>query len=159
MGFGMWSEVMRSDIYHHRSTMRIHKKELHWCNIVPFDPDKRILHETSPEVVKSGHFFIYQKDWIAHHFHGPCGRGSVSVKLRKDCLSLFNAYYIQKNRLITVEAKRVFETQDTQWIKTFLKKEGVNIIVEEKYLEKVPLTLDATEKIKQLANDVLSGKR
>lgn len=81
------------------------------------------------------------------------------MKLRPDCLPLFNAYYKQKNRLITIGAKRAFETQDTHWIKTFLKKEGVNLIVEEKVLEKVPLAKDTKDKIAKLAIDVLSGKR
>lgn len=158
MGFGMWSEVMRSDIYHHRSTVKIPGKGSQRCNILPFDPDARVLYETSQEVIASKGFFIYQDGWTNHHFQGPYGRGSVSVKLRADCLPLFNAFYTQKNRLITIGAKRAFETQDTHWIKTFLKKEGVNLVVE-KTLDQVPLANDTKEKIAKLASDVLSGKR
>ncbi|EKD29328.1 MAG: hypothetical protein ACD_78C00442G0003 [uncultured bacterium (gcode 4)] len=162
MGFGMQSEGMRTDICHHRSSARLPGKGAQYCNIIPLDSesrDKKVLYETSREVIETpGEHFIYQAGWIFHHYNRTIGRWTVSVVLRKEYAHLFEAYYKQKKEVITLGAKKKFEEWDIKEIKLFLKKEGVNLVVE-KPLDQIPLANDTKEKIAKLASDVLSGKR
>lgn len=146
-------------IEHHFSDKRIFKDDILWYNnLPPYNPLSMVLSPESSVVLKSGGYFIRQQGWKSHHFNRRIGKWTISVILRDTCLELFNAFYMQK-KVVTLECKQVFERWDVSEIRSFLKKSWVNIATERTIEQRGALSNDATEKIKQLASDVLSGKR
>lgn len=151
---------MQLGIYNHVGTSK--KPSIRDCiwhiNIPPYNPLSMVLSDESSVVRRSDGYFIRQSGWKLHHFNRRIGPGTISVMLRDDrnYLELFSAYYIHK-KVITLECKQVFERWDISEIRAFLKRSWIGLNSER--IESSNLSNDATEKIKQLANDLLAGRR